>query len=64
MTPEQAKRVDEWLTTLTVALDPASPFVGMVDLAPLRDEPPEVLIEVWDRLTPDQKSVLVAETHR
>jgi len=46
--------VDEWLTVLSIACDPESPFVGMVDLTDIFKLPLAVQQQIYDRLAPNQ----------
>jgi hypothetical protein len=50
---EQAT-VDEWLTVLSIACDPESPFAGQVDLTDIFKLPLAVQRQIYDRLAPNQ----------
>ena len=48
--------VQEWLSVIKIATDPDSPFVGMVDLTPIFQEPLAVQHEIFNALSDEQKA--------
>ena len=49
-------KVEEWLAVIKIATDSDSPFMGMVDLTPIFQEPLAIQHEIFDALSDEQKA--------
>lgn len=52
--------VQDWLNTIRIAIDPGSPFKGMVDLKEIFSLPLSTQYEIHNALTPVEISQLTA----
>lgn len=54
------KKLEEWVTVIRIAVDPGSPFQGVVDLSGVFSLPLADQHQIWDALPSETRAALKA----